>query len=104
MFHFFSKIQNRISFKFIHYIKLLIQTIHKGGGLFGSYPKPDTYFQNRNSCAFLDKSSHNDFLVFPHRSKRLISMVANVFNIDTWTTCLLLFLFTSLDRFQPTSI
>ena len=43
MFHFFSKIQKRISFKFIYYIKLLIQTIHKGGGLFGSYPKPDTF-------------------------------------------------------------
>ena len=42
MFHFFSKIQNRISFKFIYYIKLLIQTIHKGGGLFWSYPKADT--------------------------------------------------------------
>lgn len=35
MFHFFSKIQNWISFKFIYYIKLLIQTIHKGGRLFG---------------------------------------------------------------------
>ena len=47
MFHFFSYIQNRISFKFINFIiiiiKLLIQTIHKGGGLFGSYPKPDTF-------------------------------------------------------------
>lgn len=47
MFHFFSNIQNRISFKFINFIiiiiKLLIQTIHKGGGLFGSYPKPDTF-------------------------------------------------------------
>ena len=31
-------------------------------------------------------------------------MVANVFNIHTWTTCWLLFLFTSLNRFQPTSI